>query len=113
MINELKALATEYAKTEEGAWLDEFDWASTPVRFKVITSDTMGYHFLGHITLREVVDISLIFDIYIHELRHVWQFKKHPVMYLIGKIFRPLIENDADAEEAKALKWFEEYRRNN
>ena len=107
MVNELKKLANEYAKTEDGKWLNDIDWIKVPVSFEDLKGDIMGYHFFGNVVLREVYDISLIFDIYIHELRHVWQSKKHPLKYLIGKIFRFIIENDALKEEAKALKWFD------
>ena len=111
MINELKKLATEYAKTEDGKWLNEIDWINVPVTFKELGGYIMGYHFFGRVVLREVCDISLIFDIYIHELRHVWQSKKQPLRYLIGKLFRFIIENDADIEEKKALNWFENLKK--
>lgn len=106
MINELKSLASEYAKTANGVWMNEFDWQNVPVKFKKLKYDVVGCHFFGRITLREVVDVSLIFDMYIHELRHVWQARKQPLRYLAGKLFRRLIEDDADREEAKALTWF-------
>lgn len=111
MINELKFLAAEYAKTNEGLWLNEIDWINVPVSFKQLGGDIMGYHFFGRVVLREVCCIDLIFDIYIHELRHVWQSKKHPLKYLIGKIFRFIIENDAKDEEVKALNWFYENKK--
>jgi hypothetical protein len=110
MITKLKSLASAYAKTPDGSWLNDFDWKNVPVKFKKLKHDVVGCHFLGRITLMEVVDVSLIFDIYIHELRHVWQSKKQPLRYLAGKLFRRLIEDDADREEAKAAEWF---RRNN
>lgn len=106
MITKLKQLASEYSETANGAWLNEFDWQNVPVRFKKLKHDVIGYHFFGRITLMEVVDVSLIFDIYIHELRHVWQAKKQPFRYFAGKLFRKLIEDDADREEAKAAKWY-------
>lgn len=106
MITKLKQLASEYAKTANGAWLNEFDWMSVPVKFKKLKHDVIGYHFFGRITLMEVVDSSLIFDIYIHELRHVWQSRKQPLRYLAGKLFRKLIEDDADREELKATEWY-------
>lgn len=105
MIDQLKNTAYEYAKTPYGKWLNDFDWQSVPVKFKKLKYDVVGYHFFGRITLMEVVDSSLIFDVYIHELRHVWQSKKLPLRYLVGKLFRKLIEDDADREEAKALTW--------
>lgn len=110
MLDQLKNLAYEYAKTQSGKWLNEFDWQNVPVKFKKLKHDVIGYHFFGRITLMEVVDSSLIFDIYIHELRHVWQSKKHHLRYLIGKLYRPLIENDADEQEHLAEQWYmEEY----
>lgn len=105
MLNQLKSLADEYSKTADGGWLNDFDWKSVPVKFKKLSNDVVGYHFLGTITLLEVIDPVIIFDIYIHELRHVWQFKKKPLLYLVGKLLRFLIENDADNEESKAYKW--------
>ena len=106
MIDKLKNLASDYAETPSGKWLNEFDWKSVPVRLKKLKHGVIGYHFFGRITLMEVVDVSLIFDIYIHELRHVWQSKKQPLRYLAGKLFRKLIEDDADTEELKANKWY-------
>ena len=106
MVKQLKSLASEYATTPSGNWLNEFDWVSVPVRFKNLRHDVVGYHFCGRITLMEVCDVSLIFDIYIHELRHVWQAKKQPLRYIVGKLFRKLIEDDADREESKANKWY-------
>ena len=105
MINQLNKLASEYAQTDEGKWLNEFDWSAVPVKFKPLGWDIVGLQFFGRIVLMEVADVNLIFDIYIHELRHVWQRKKRPFFYLTGKLLRFLIENDADAEEAKALYW--------
>lgn len=106
MINKIKSLASEYAETPDGSWLNEFDWQNVPVKFKRLKHDVIGYHFCGRITLMEVVDVGLIFDIYIHELRHVWQSRKQPLRYLAGKLFRKLIEEDADREEAKATEWY-------
>ena len=108
MINQLKKLASEYAQTDGGKWLNEFDWDAVPVKFKPMGWDIVGLQFFGRITLMEVADVNLIFDIYIHELRHVWQRKKQPLRYLAGKLFRKLIEDDADAEELKAAKWLNE-----
>lgn len=105
MINKLKFLAEEYAETQDGAWLNDFDWDNVPVKFKPLGWDIVGCHFCGTIMLKETACVELIFDIYIHELRHVWQWKKQPLRYLAGKLFRRLIENDADNEELKALKW--------
>lgn len=110
MLNQLKSLASKYAKTPDGDWLNEFDWQNVPVKFKNLKYGAVGCHFFGTVTLKESPDAGLIFDIYIHELRHVWQSRKQPLRYLAGKIFRRLIEDDADNEEVKAYKW---YRVNN
>lgn len=108
MIDKLKFLAEEYAETSDGFWLNDFDWDSVPVKFKPLGWDIVGCHFCGTIMLKETTCVELIFDIYIHELRHVWQMKKQPLRYLAGKLFRRLIEDDADREESKALKWYRE-----
>ena len=105
MLDELKKLASEYAKTGDGAWLNEFDWKSVSVKFKKLKHDVVGYHFCGSITLMETPSPDYIFDIYIHELRHVWQSKKQPLRYIAGKLFRRLIEDDADRAEIDAANW--------
>lgn len=106
MIRQLQSLTEEYAETDDGKWLNDFDWDSVPVRLKALKHGIVGYHFFGKITLADSACVGLIFDIYIHELRHVWQSKKQPLRYLLGKLYRPLIEKDADVEETKALKWY-------
>ena len=108
MLNQLKSLADEYAKTPDGDWLNDFNWRNVPVKFKNLKNGVVGCHFFGTITLKESPDAGLIFDIYIHELRHVWQSRKQPLRYLAGKLFRRLIEDDADNEEIKAFKWYRE-----
>ena len=108
MLNQLKSLADEYSKTADGDWLNDFNWCAVPVKFKNLKNGVVGCHFFGTITLKESPDAGLIFDIYIHELRHVWQFRKQPLRYLAGKLFRRLIEDDADREEFKAFKWYRE-----
>lgn len=106
LIQELQEKAELYAKTPDGSWLNEFDWSSVPVTFKNDLPDYIaGYYSFGGIVLREA-DVASIFAIYVHELRHRWQRLKHPVRYLIGKIYRPLIENDADEQETLADYWF-------
>ena len=108
MVKQLKSLASEYAKTPDGKWLNDFDWKKVPVRMDDMIGSVVGCYFFGTITLKESPDAGLIFDIYIHELRHVWQSKKQPLRYLAGKLFRRLIEDDADTEEAKAAQWYRE-----
>ena len=108
MTNELQSLASEYAETPSGKWLNEFDWQNVPVKFKKLKHDVIGYHFFGRIKLMEVCDVSLIFDIYIHELRHVWQSRKQPLRYFAGKLYRPLIEDDAEEQEQLAEYWYKE-----
>ena len=102
----LKELAGEYSKTAAGKWLSDFDWRAVPVKFAKLGHGIVGCHSFGRIYLLETVDIGLVFDIYIHELRHVWQWKKKPMVYLIGKLYRPLIERDADEKEKEALDWY-------
>lgn len=108
MLNKLKSLTDEYSKTADGDWLNDFNWRNVPVKFKNLNNYVVGYHFFGTITLKESPDAGLIFDIYIHELRHVWQSRKQPLRYLAGKLFRRLIEDDADREEINAYKWYRE-----
>lgn len=106
LIQELQERAELYAQTPQGSWLNEFDWSSVPVTFQDALPDYIaGYYSFGGIALREA-DVASIFAIYIHELRHRWQWKKNPLKYLIGKVIRPIIERDADREQKKADDWF-------
>jgi len=107
MMEELTKLASEYEETVYGEWLREFSWRAVPVEFRDLPFGIVGMQRRGRIVLKKSPEAALIFDIYIHELRHVWQRQKHPARYLTGLLFRPLIERDADAEEAQALDWLE------
>lgn len=111
--SKLHMFAHEYRMTESGSWLGDFLWYDIPIEFKKLKNDVVGYYAFGKIVLMEVLGAEVIFDIYIHELRHAWQRQKHPFRYFIGKLYRPLIEEDADREELKALKWLNDERNNN
>ena len=106
LLEELKVNVGLYSQTEDGKWLQEFAWADVPVSFKdKLPGDIAGLYSFGGIVLLDV-DVSTIFPIYVHELRHRWQWKKNPLKYLIGKLYRPLIEDDAYMEQEKADNWF-------
>lgn len=112
-LSELQKYVTLYATTENGYWLNEFDWKSVPVTFKEDLPEYIaGYYSFNGIALRNA-DVSSLFEIYVHELRHRWQRVKHPVKYLLGKLYRPLIENDADAHQKYADDWFNKMADNN
>lgn len=113
LLTELQIKVGQYSETPNGKWLKEFDWSSVPVTFKEdLPGYIAGYYSFGGIALLRA-DISTIFPIYVHELRHRWQWKKHPLKYLIGKIYRPLIENDADEHQKYADDWFNKMADNN
>ena len=105
VIEELKSLVTRYSCTEGGDWLLTFKWRSVPVEFADLKHGICGMYFFGKILLLRSGEAKPIFPIYVHELRHRWQWKHQPLRYIIGKIYRPLIEDDADAEEKKAEEW--------
>ena len=93
-------------QTEDGKWLNDFRWADVPVAFEgTLPGDIAGLYSFGGIVLLHA-DVSTIFPIYVHELRHRWQWEKNPLKYIIGKLYRPLIENDADREQIYADEWF-------
>ena len=106
LLEELKVAAALYSQTESGKWLNDFCWADVPVTFKgELPGDIAGLYSFGGIVLLRA-DVSTIFPIYVHELRHRWQWKRNPLKYIVGKLYRPLIENDADTEQNKADNWF-------
>ena len=105
VLDTLKKLVFRYSYTPDGGWLTEFRWREIPVEFRDLKHDICGMYSFGKIVLLTSGEAAPIFPIYVHELRHRWQWKKQPLRYLLGKIYRPLIENDADAEEYKAECW--------
>lgn len=108
-LNVLKDFVNTYQNTIQGKWLNDINWQSIPVTFvKKLPWKIAGFYFLRWIVLLRA-DVSSIFPLYVHELRHRWQWKKSPMKYLVGKLYRPLLENDADIEEKKADDWFCDY----
>ena len=106
LLEELKDEVWRFSQTEDGQWLNNIDWIDVPVSFKdKLPGDIAGLYSFGGIVLLHA-DLSTIFPIYVHELRHRYQWKKNPLKYLIGKLYRPLIEDDADMEQEKADNWF-------
>jgi hypothetical protein len=106
LLIQLQIKVGQYSDTPNGKWLKEFDWSGVPVAFKDdLPGYIAGYYSFNGITLRKA-DVSSIFSIYVHELRHRWQWKKNPLKYIIGKLYRPLIENDADEHQKYADDWF-------
>ena len=106
LFEELQDKVWQYSQTEDGNWLNDFRWADVPVAFKnELPGDIAGLYSFGSIVLLDA-DVSTIFPIYVHELRHRWQWERKPLKYIIGKLYRPLIENDADLEQQKADNWF-------
>ena len=102
----IRALAEKYRGTFDGSWLDDFDWRGVPVNFTTrLPKDVVGRYWFGRIELMSCCDPRLIFPTYIHELRHRWQWCRHPFKYMIGKIYRPLIEDDARCQELAAENW--------
>jgi hypothetical protein len=102
LITELKKYTKKYAKTENGKWLNDFDWDSVPtITISDLPGDVCGLYGFGTIIILDST-IDFAFGTYIHELRHRWQRKKKPLVYFAGKIFRSLIEKDAAVETDKA-----------
>ena len=108
LIVQLKKWTQKYAETPEGAWLNDIEWDDVPlvVMSEFRNPDVMGMYSFGRIYVRDT-NLELIFAIYIHELRHRWQWKTKPIFYLIGKVVRPLIENDAYSIQDKADAWIQ------
>lgn len=101
----LREMAGKYAVTEDGAWLNDIRWADAPVAFRKLPWGICGMHFFGRIYLLECAEPLALFPTYIHELRHRWQSARHPFLYLMGKLWRPLIEDDARYHEFIAQEW--------
>jgi len=105
VVAKLKNLALRYCMTQEGRWITQIDWPAIPVELADLKGDVMGTYSFGAILLRKCPDANMLFGTYIHELRHRWQWEKHPFTYIIGKIYRPLIEKDACVQEGLADNW--------
>lgn len=110
VIEQLERLARLFSMHPDGRWLDDIDWQSRSPVMRKLPKDVCGMYMAGHIVLMPSLEPDSIFPTYIHELRHRWQAKKHPVMYIIGKLWRPLIEDDALCREMAAQQWLESYR---
>lgn len=117
LIMNLKRYARLYAETEDGKWLNDFDWQSVKL---VAVSEfhdeaIMGMYSFGKILVRDT-NIELVFSTYIHELYHQWQKNQSYIHYVAGKFLRifsvilgrlgvtydPRFEREADAENKKA-----------
>lgn len=109
IVDILKEYVLEYVKTEDGKWIGDMDdWSLIPVELKRFSDpDICGSYSFGTIYLMECGVPNAIFEIYVHELRHAWQKRTCLWKYLIGKIYRPLIENRAFEEQEKAAKWID------
>ena len=101
----LQALVRRYCLTESGKWISDFEWAKIPVELKDLGGDVVGKYSFGKIILKESYEPNLIFSVYVHELRHRWQWITNPVKYIIGKVIRPIIERDAYHQQDLAEKW--------
>lgn len=104
-VSDLKRIALKYSFTEEGSWLNEINWTAIPVSITELPKDVCGMYSFGRIWLMPCLQPEAVFSTYVHELRHRWQKEKHLLMFLAGKVIRPIIENDAEREEAKAQAW--------
>lgn len=120
LILNLKRYAKLYAETEDGKWLNDFDWS----KVKLVTISEfpwiaiMGMYCFGLIVVRDT-NIELVFSTYIHELYHQWQKKQNLLQYVAGKLLRvftailapfgivydPRFEREADRETKKADKF--------
>ena len=105
VIKEIKQLAREFQYSEHGGWMNDIDWWNIPVSMRNLPKDVCGMYACGHIWLMPCSEPNAIFPTYIHELRHRWQWKMHPISYILGKLWRPLIEDDAVCIEECASLW--------
>ena len=106
MLSKLKQLTRQYSNTDTGKWLKDIDWEKVPVKFKSsLPGDIGGYYSFGKIVVLDT-DLYIAFTIYIHQLKHRWQWKTNPIKYIIGKLYRPLIENEAYKQQQYAQNWF-------
>jgi hypothetical protein len=111
VIEQLERLVRLYSMYTSGRWLDEIRWQERSPIMRKLPQDVCGMYVAGHIVLMPSLEPDAIFPTYIHELRHRWQAHRHPILYIIGKIIRPLIEDDAVCQEDMARMWLESYRK--
>lgn len=105
IIESIRSITKEYSRSKTGAWLNELKWEEIPVSIKKLPEDVCGMYSLGRIWLMESLVPESIFPTYVHELRHRWQWSKSRILYMLGKIYRPLIEKDAVAREEESGDW--------
>ena len=105
VIKKIKQLAREFQYSGHGSWLNDIDWWNIPVEMRSLPNDVCGMYAFGKIWLMPCAEANAIFSTYIHELRHRWQWKMHPVAYVLGKLWRSLIEDDAVCVEESAALW--------
>lgn len=113
---------TRYANTREGAWLNDFEFRAVPIWWNYAMEPGDGilgaFSFLtGKVYLQpEEIDkiargsawVELLAPTLIHELRHVWQYKRHPLWYIlccIPGLRQITLERDAWRETEPAQRF--------
>ena len=88
---------TRYAKTRNGLWLNDFEFRAIALEWCYVMKPADGilgaFSFLtGKVYLQpEEIDkiargsawVELLAPTLIHELRHVWQYKRNPLKYIL------------------------------
>ena len=107
-IAELRHYASLYSMTEQGAWLNDFDWKKYPVKW--IDGPGMGSRWLTNSIWidpeSDTMSENMIFNTYIHELRHIWQRKRQGVIIYALKNITQINEPDAVKAGLDAANWY-------
>lgn len=123
-------LIESYASTESGKWLNDFQWKAFDICWcpaMTISSGVMGAFvpWFGEKVFLMQADApampgardpwpSLIASTLVHELRHLWQFKRHPLLYVLCclPVLRGFtLERDAWAQTKPAQDFFDALER--
>ncbi len=127
---EFDKLLTSYAGTKEGAWLNRIPWQACVIKWcpaMTQNSGVMGAFvpWFGEKVFLMQADApampgvrdpwpSLIASTLVHELRHLWQFKRHPLLYVLFclPVLRGFtLERDAWAQTKPAQDFFDALER--
>lgn len=116
---------SRYAKTRNGLWLNDFEFRAIALEWCYVMKPADGilgaFSFLtGKVYLQpEEIDkiargsawVELLAPTLIHELRHVWQYKRNPLKYILCSIpgLRQItLERDAWRETEPAQDFCDE-----
>lgn len=117
-------LINSYAQTQEGAWLNSFQWRAYTIKWcdAMANTDIMGAFslFMGKKIFLQPSSNPIypgmpdfwpqsIASTLVHELRHVWQYRNNRPLYILCclPVVRQItLERDAERVQAQVEEYF-------